>query len=194
MQQSAFLALRESILQYADISQQTWQAFCEICHCRTLKKQQYLYEIGVQPKSFSFLHQGLIRAFVIDEKGTEYNKMFFDEGKFPGSMTALLKSLPSILAFEALENSVVIEIDFVRFRELLFDNPELMRFQIAYLEKNWLLAKDLREIEIVQEDATERYLRFLRENETLAARLAQYHIASHLGVTPTQLSRIRKNL
>ncbi len=192
--QSLLQRLREALEQYAVISDQTWASFEEICHCRTLNKQQYLYEIGVQPRSFSFLDKGLIRAFVVDEKGSEYNKMFFDEGKFPGSMTALLNSTPSVLAFEALEESVVVEIDFSRYRALLFDNPELMRFQIAYLEKNWLLAKDLREVEIVQEDATARYLRFMQEHQSLASRLAQYHIASHLGITPTQLSRIRKSL
>ena len=67
-------------------------------------------------------------------------------------------------------------------------------FQIHYLEKNWLLAKDAREIELVQEDATARYLRFIDEYPRLVERLPQYHIALHLGITPTQLSRIRKNL
>jgi len=34
----------------------------------------------------------------------------------------------------------------------------------------------------------------LNEFAQLSPRLAQYHIASHIGVTPTQLSRIRKKL
>lgn len=46
--------------------------------------------------------------------------------------------------------------------------------------------------ELVQEDAAQRYRRFLRRSPTLAERLPQYHIASHMGITPTQLSRIRK--
>ena len=50
------------------------------------------------------------------------------------------------------------------------------------------------EIEIVQEDATARYLHFIDKHSSLVDRLPQYHIASHLGITPTQLSRIRKNL
>ncbi|WGL15018.1 hypothetical protein PVT68_09520 [Microbulbifer bruguierae] len=44
----------------------------------------------------------------------------------------------------------------------------------------------------MQEDAGARYQQFLRDFPKLAARLPQYHIASHLGITPTQLSRIRK--
>lgn len=190
----AFSALRAALLSYAPLSESTWQAFKAICQCKVLAKKQLLYRIGDSLDSFAFIHQGLVRAYVIDEDGHEYNKMFFNEGMFPGSMSALLTNSASILEFQALEPSVVVEINFSEFRQQLFASKELMRFQIAYLEKNWLLAKDLREIEIVQEGASERYLRFLTEHPGLANRLTQYHIASHLGVTPTQLSRIRKNL
>lgn len=41
---------------------------------------------------------------------------------------------------------------------------------------------------------TKRYVTFLEAYPTLTKRVAQYHIASFLGVTPTQLSRIRKEV
>jgi hypothetical protein len=43
-------------------------------------------------------------------------------------------------------------------------------------------------------DATERYLIFKEEHPGLEDLIPQYHIASYLGISPTQLSRIRKNL
>jgi len=190
----AFIALRKSLCSYASISDDTWQVFIAICKFKSLTKHSFLYNIGSIPSSYSYIYHGLVRCFSCDEKGSEYNKMFFDEGTFPGSMTALLASAPSLLAFEALENSLIIEIDFIAYRKLMFQNDELKLFQINYLEKNWLLAKDAREIEIVQEDATARYLHFIDKHFSLIDRLPQYHIASHLGITPTQLSRIRKNL
>jgi CRP-like cAMP-binding protein len=153
-----------------------------------------LYRLGEVPSSFAYVYRGLLRCYVCDEKGTEYNKNFFDEGKFPGSMTALLSASPSRIAFEAIENSAIIEIDFAAYRKLMVEKEDLKLFQIYYLEKNWLLAKDAREIAIVQDDATARYRRFLDEHPKLVERLPQYHIASHLGITPTQLSRIRKSM
>jgi len=190
----AFLSLRKSLMSYAPISDETWCEFMCIIKLKSLKKHALLYCAGENLQSYAYIYQGLIRCFVCDEKGNEYNKNFFEEGSFPGSMTALLSSTPSALSFEALEDSLIIEIDFLAYRKLMMEKNDLKLFQIAYLEKNWLLEKDAREIEIVQEDATARYLRFVAENSALAERLAQYHIASHLGVTPTQLSRIRKNL
>jgi len=190
----AFLSLKNCMRSYAPISDDTWRKIVSICRYVEIKKDQLLYPSGVIPKSFSFVHQGLFRAYVSDQKGKEYNKIFFAEGMFPGTMTSLLKSTPSNLAIQALEHSYVIEIDFKKYRELMRDSDEIKLYQIHYLEKNWLVAKDAREIEIVQLDATQRYLRFIAEHQEIAERISQYHIASHLGVTPTQLSRIRKSL
>jgi len=190
----AFISLKKSLCSYTLISDDTWYSFIAICKFRKLKKNSILYNIGRVPPSYSYIYQGLIRCFSCDEKGNEYNKTFFDEGKFPGSMTALLTATPSIQAFEAIEDSLIIEINFAAYRKLLLKNDQLKLFQIYYLEQNWLLAKDAREIQIVQDNATTRYLRFVDKHPTLVDRLPQYHIASHLGITPTQLSRIKKNV
>ena len=191
---SAYQALRRVIEEYTAISEQTWSELTKILHFRALNRHDILYAAGSVPSSFSFVVTGLFRAFTNDNNGTEYNKIFFEEGSFPGSMAALLESKPSIFTIEALENSTIIELEFPGYRKLMQEKEDLKLFQIYYLEKNWLLAKEARELEIVQNDSTQRYLKFLNEHASLHDRLPQYHIASYLGITPTQLSRIRKNL
>ena len=194
MAEAAFKALHENIESYSPISEETWNAFRAICRVKEVPCGHILYSAGEVPNSFAFVYLGLLRAYVTDEKGNEYNKAFFDEGKYPGAMTALLTDSPSVMTIEALEDSIVVTIDFRRYRKLLEEQHDLKMYQIQYLERNWLLAKDSREIEIVQDDATRRYLRFMKEHGAIANRIPQYHIASHLGITPTQLSRIRKTL
>jgi CRP-like cAMP-binding protein len=190
----ALLSLRKVMNSYALLTDATWQSMSHLVKLRVLAKGDILYCAGDISHTFAFVYQGLIRCYITDNNGDEYNKVFFEEGKFPGAMTALLTSSKSQFTFEAIEHSVVIEIDFVGYRALLVEKDDLKLFQIYYLEKNWLIAKDSREVEIIQEDATMRYQRFVNENPTLASRLPQYHIASHLGITPTQLSRVRKKL
>jgi len=51
--------------------------------------------------------------------------------------------------------------------------------------------KEKREIELVTIEATGRYEIFKKEHPNLENLINQYHIASYLGITPTQLSRIR---
>lgn len=191
---AAMDALRASIDNYHPIKQQTWSLLTQGCRVYGVKKQQTIYPIGEIPTSFSFVVKGLIRCYAIDENGNEYNKNFFDEGKYPGAMASMLTHTPSNLGFESIEDTQLVEIDFPAYRKLMYQSEDLMRFQIAYLEQNWLLAKDTRELEIVQQEASQRYIRFRQQHPKLANRLPQYHIASHLGITPTQLSRIRKHL
>lgn len=191
---NALLALRRVMDSYYSLSRETWSKLTALCHFRRIDKHAVVYPSGEIPSTFAFVYSGLMRVYVIDEQGNEYNKNFFDEGKFPGSMAALLTSTPSRFTIDALEPTAIIEINFTGYRNLLAEQHDLKLFQIYYLEKNWLLAKDAREVEIVQENATQRYQRFLREYPGLVDRLPQYHIASHLGITPTQLSRIRKKI
>lgn len=190
----AFVMLRQAMAEYYPLSDETWQALRMFCHYREVAKGELICCAGEMPTRFAFVCQGLLRVFALDEKGNEYNKNFFWEGRFPGSMAALLRQEPSGHSIQALEDSVIIEIDFRTFRELLYRREDLKLFQIHYLEANWLLAKDARETRLVQQDAAERYRLFVAEHPALVQRLPQYHIASHLGVTPTQLSRIRRKM
>ena len=179
---------------YHPLSQSAWHAYKACTRFKYLKKGEILCSQGTLPTHFAFLHKGLMRAYLTDEDGNEFNKNFFCDGRFPGAMSALLDSKPSFLTLEALEECEVLEIDFKRFRTALFEFPDLMALHIHYLEKHWLLEKEPKEIGYLQYDAKERYLIFLDEFHQMAPRLPQYHIASYLGVTATQLSRIRKEL
>ena len=51
-----------------------------------------------------------------------------------------------------------------------------------------------REYAFVQQTAEQRYLNFLAENRQLGDKLPLKMIASHIGITPIALSRIRKKL
>ncbi len=187
-------AFKRTIETYCPISAETWEAFKQFCILIHLDKDQYFTKAGEIPQSFGFVCAGLLRAYVTDAKGNEYNKVFFPEHTFPGSMVALLTSAPSDFSIASLEESQLLQINFKAYRQLLKIRDDLKLFHILYLEKNWLVAKEKREVALVQENATERYLSFKENFPALEKRIAQYHIASHLGITPTQLSRIRKNL
>jgi len=187
-------ALHKVMDSYYKLSNDTWQSICNISTFLTVEKNDYLCRSNEFQTGFYFVGYGLFRVFIVDEKGHEYNKIFFEEHSFPGSMVSLLKNEPSNFEIQALENSSVLHIDFKKYRELLMKTEDLKLFHIFYLEKNWLIDKSSREVSLVQDDAQDRYLEFLEKYPQLSIRLTQYHIASHLGITPTQLSRIRKNI
>ena len=61
------------------------------------------------------------------------------------------------------------------------------------LEKVYII-KQMREIELLLEDAQSRYIHFLDQYPMLHKRLKQHYIASYLGISPVSLSRIRRKM
>lgn len=187
----AFKAVLES---YCAISTETWEKLSTISVLKDLKKGEFFTEAGQIPEAIGFVYSGLLRTYVTDWNGNEYNKIFFQENTLPASIVALLTNSPSKFSIECLEDTILLELNFKKYRNLLNSQHDLKWFQILYLEKNWVIEKEEREVALVQENATERYLKFLKKYSALEKRISQFHIASHLGITPTQLSRIRKSL
>lgn len=179
---------------YAPISISSWQLIENIIEVELIKKGELLLRNGQIAKEIHFIIQGALRAFITDAEGNTYNKNIFLEGDFAGSTVSLIQHTPSEFSIEVLEDSILININHKKYRELIFQNDDLKNFYIAYLEKNWIIEKEKREISIVMENATERYLDLLSKHPDISERIPLLHIASHLGITPTQLSRIRKNL
>jgi len=190
----ALNSLKVKMNSYSDITEKTWQAMVNICEFISLPAKQQLYKVDDIPKSFAFIHQGLIRAYITDEQGNEYNKRFFMETSFPGTMVALLKAEPSSFTLETLEDTKLILINHQAYRALLKTSLDLQNYHINYLEKHWLIKQEQREVSLVQLTATQRYQQLLIDIPNIEQRVPLFHIASHIGITPTQLSRIRKTL
>ncbi|RBL90976.1 Crp/Fnr family transcriptional regulator [Chitinophaga flava] len=180
--------------QYAPLSGDAKNAFTEHLHFRELKKHElYLVQEDI-PQKIAYVSRGLLSYYRIQENGDIVIKRFFAENSFVASTAALVKRAPSMFAIEALEDTLLIEFHFEQFKQLMHNYTDLAFFWISYLEENWVARKEELEITLKYLTAKERYLDFIQNNPTLVNRLRQHHIAAFLGVTPTQLSRIRKEL
>ena len=179
---------------YAPISESSWHLIAGIAEIQSIKKGDILLQNGQIAKEIYFIIKGALRAYITDAAGNLYNKNIFLEGDFAGSKASLLQQTASHFTIEALEDSTLIQLNYKKYRALIDQNNDLKNYYIAYLEKNWVIEKEQREIALVMQNATERYLQLLSKHQDIADRIPLLHIASHLGITPTQLSRIRKNL
>ncbi|MDV7340760.1 cyclic nucleotide-binding domain-containing protein [Terasakiella sp. A23] len=190
----AFSKLKAAMGRYWVLSDATFDAIKDICHTTTVKKNEHLLHFGDVPKSFYFICQGLVRTYTLggEDQDKEITENFFEEGKFPASVIALLQQAPSAYGLQALEDSDLIVIDHAKYRSLLDQFEDLKSYHIQYIEMNWIQAKGPREISLMSEDSLQRYRNFMAQNPHLVGRVKLHHIASCLGITPTQLSRIRK--
>ncbi len=186
--------LRLKIESYSPILEESWSLIKSIITFKSLEKGEILLRNGQIAKNVYFVCKGALRAYVTDYDGNMYTKNIFMENDFAGSTVSYLLTKPSQFALEALEDTLLISLNYKKYRQLIESNIDLKNFYIAYLEKNWILDKEPREVSLVMEDATDRYLKLLEKHPSIDERIQKLHIASHLGITPTQLSRIRKNI
>lgn len=159
----------------------------------SLARGAFFIQAGEQPQTLGFVLSGLLRLYYIDEAGGEYTKAFCVENSFVAAYSALLLGEPSRLFIEALEESALLVADYSAYQSLAAGS---LRWQImrGRLAEALFIRKEKREGELVLDDATARYRRFLAEYPGLEPRLKQYHIASYLGISPVSLSRIRRQI
>ena len=138
------------------------------------------------------LYKGAVVSYFINNIGDLYHKNIFLEGDFVGSTVSALEEKPSEFALEVIEDATLISFNHRKYHDLIAKHSDLKSFYIAYLEKNWVIDKERREIDIVLKNADERYHDFITAHPKIETRIPLHYIASHLGITPTQLSRIRK--
>lgn len=188
------LNLKQKFNSYSPIYEQSWMFIKSILKFRKLDKSELLLTNGQTAKNIFFICKGAIRAYITDFDGNTYNKNIFLETDFAGSTASYLLNKPSNFTLEALEDTILISLNYKKYRDLIDTYADMKNFYIAYLERNWVIEKEQREISLVMENATDRYLKLLKTYPKIDQRIQQLHLASHLGVTPTQLSRIRKDL
>jgi CRP-like cAMP-binding protein len=174
------------------LTQNAWRDFSELLEPLELKRNEYLVREGSKTDNCYLLHNGVVRVFY-NQDGNEYNKTFFTAGMFPTALTALISNSPSNLSFQALLPCRLTQFSYHGFRKLFSEHRCLESLMRVILEQVWI-KKERHDIRMVTNDATTNYQIFKKEYPSLENEIAQYHIASYLGITPIQLSRIRARL
>lgn len=173
------------------ISPTSWDRLAALFTPRTLKKGEYFVTDKQFARELAFLETGIVRVFYRNAEGVEYNKQFFTDRNLIGGYTSLITQQQSRINQQALADCVIHVANHAEIRGLFDTCPDIER-AARLIAEYFFVQKEQREIDIVLLDAEKRYRIFQREFPGLEQQIPQYHIASYLGVTPTQLSRIRR--
>jgi len=173
------------------VNDEAWADVENLFAKRILKKGEYFCDEGKVAREFAFLELGIVRGFYRSRQGGEYNKHFFMESSIIGGYTSLITGRPNMVIQEALTNCEIWVANYGDFVKLYNKHPDLERVGRLFAE-HYFVEKETKEFEIVLYDAEIRYDIFKRKYPGLEQLVPQYHIASYLGISPTQLSRIRK--
>lgn len=186
-------ALRDYINFISPISENTWERVEPLFAVKKLPKGSTFIEQGAICRKIAFLEEGILRAYYRNSEGATYNKHFFKSPCFIGGYSSLITGKPNQIIQETLTNCTIWEVDYGRFTDLYSTCSDLESVA-RKLAEQFFVQKEQREVELVMLDAEERYRIFQEQYPELEQLIPQYHIASYLGVSATQLSRIRRKM
>jgi CRP-like cAMP-binding protein len=157
------------------------------------QKGQLLITQGEAAPKLYFLVKGVVRYLSVSPEGKEFTQSFACAPCISGSTRAMTRNVKALFSIEVLEDVICLEFDWQIFYQQMKSQPD---FMLAYnhLLENLFIKKEEREYAFVQHSAEQRYLTFLDNNPELRDKIPLKMIASHIGITPIALSRIRKKL
>lgn len=154
-----------------------------------------LLEEGEISKRLFIIEKGCIRVW-FNNNGKDLTTQFFFENQSVASIESFMKKLPSPVAIETIEASVIWWIsksDLDKILEEIKEIPELRdRFINMLFERTFDYMKHF--VSFIKDSPTQRYLNLIEERPQVLQRVPQHYIASYLGVSTVHLSRIKSQL
>lgn len=135
------------------------------------------------------MEQGLVRGYAL-HAGQEVSSWFMREGDFVISIVSFLTQEPSTEYIELLETSVLHSISYAQLAELYRAFPEF-NYVGRVLTERYYVQSEHRAHQLRTLSAAERYTRLVQDFPGLAQRVPLKYLASHLGIAPETLSRLR---
>ncbi|MCT4698197.1 Crp/Fnr family transcriptional regulator [Tenacibaculum haliotis] len=173
------------------ISENSLKEFSALAKRKSLQKNQIIVDLGDIPVNFYILRKGIIRAYIIDEKGKEHTRTIYTPIDTSGNLGALIKKQPSKLIYECLTDCEVVECNYNDFNVLSLKYHDLSVFQYKVLERIYI-REEAKILELLMLNSTQRYRKLRNKLPGIDNLINQYHIASFLNITAVQLSRVRK--
>lgn len=160
---------------------------------RKIKRRGFVLQQGDVCRHFTFIVEGCLKMYAVDQGGKEHNLQFVAESDWITDLNSFYSEKPSAVYIEAIEPSVILQIKHQDLLDLYTNHHKFDRNFRIILEQKYIELQN-RVLQSISSTADERYQSFLEQYPSLSRRLPNTQIASYLGITPEFLSKIRKDL
>ena len=181
------------------ISQNSWEQIKEMFVERIYSKGEFFAKTGRIENKLGILLDGVFRAYISKDDGSQYTKIFFTPIHFKtaisfmGALSSMTTNTVNLVNIEALTEVRFLEGKYEDWVDLINKNKEISEWS-RKLTELFFRGKEQNEFEYFTLQADDRYKLFKERYPELENLVNQYHIAQFIGITPTQLSRIRKKM
>ncbi len=159
---------------------------------KAIKKGRFLVRAGQVSNEFMFIEQGCLRVFWEKENGKEITSWFAFENEFFCELSTYIPQKPSKYGVQAIEDTTVYYINRDEVNQLFKEVPIFETFFRKFWEEIiTFLVNGM--VSFQSETAEERYKKMMKRPEIMQ-RIPLKYLSSLLGITPTSLSRLRKQI
>lgn len=177
----------EQFVKLTDLEkQQIGSSFKEV----KIKKRQFIVQPNFITKHRNYVYKGAFRAYVIADEGQDHTINFAIDDWWITDYNSYIFQQPATMFVVALEDSIILQIDYETEQELKKQNHKFETFFRIIAERG-LAFQQRRIVSNLIHTAEERYENYVLKYPQIVQRVPQYALASFLGMTTEFLSRIR---
>ncbi|MBK6275759.1 MAG: Crp/Fnr family transcriptional regulator [Saprospirales bacterium] len=158
---------------------------------KNIKKNELVLMEGETCKDLIFVQNGCLRLYYIQED-VEISVWFALKHSSAIEIYSFISETPSNYFLQAIEETEILYLPKTELNKLYETHPKMQEMMRKFWED--VILHLLQRFTALQRDTAEqRYLDLLNKPELLQT-IPQKYLASFIGVTPTSLSRIKKNI
>jgi CRP-like cAMP-binding protein len=180
----------EYIEKFVKLSDEEAQIFSSCFKESKIKKRQFIVQPDFIAKYRHYVLKGAFRGYVVADEGQDHTITFAVDDWWITDYNSYIFQQPATMFVVALEDSVILQIDYEKEQELKRQNHKFETFFRIVAERG-LASNQRRIISNLTQTAEERYEHFITKYPQIVQRVPQYALASYLGMTTEFLSRIR---
>lgn len=182
-----------NIKKYVELNDEDKKQFVSIIKKTRVRKRQFIVQPGFTCSHQTYVVKGAFRSYFVNNEGIDHTIQFAIDDWFISDFNSYITQTPASLFIEALEDSIVHQIEYNQVENLCSINQKFEHFFRIVGQKSFAFAQR-RVLSNLSKTAEERYLEFQTMYPSIVQRVPQYALASYLGITPEFLSKIRSKI
>lgn len=185
-----FLPIKQYVARFISLTEEEEKQFASFLRITRVKKKQQIVQPDFVCKYRSFVISGCMKAYLLDLKGQNHTIAFAIENWWISDYNSYINQEPATFFVEAIEDTVLIQIDYNSEQLLMNTIPKFERF-FRIITQRSLGFMQRRLLSNLSLSAEERYEEMLRKYPEIVNRVPQYCLAAYLGFSNEFLSKIR---
>lgn len=171
------------------LSKSVLEDFYQIFEPKAYSKNDYFAKEGEPGNKIGIVMSGVFQMYVHKDQGQMFIKDFLR--KTDNLVSALVPGTVSTVNLQAVTDAVVLVVEASVLSSYMLRHPDIAALSNACLNIKYAELYEKFEL-YATKTASEKYDYFRERYPGIEDEIPQYLVASYLGITPTQLSRVQK--